>query len=161
MGQFTALHFLIQKQNRCMAITMAKVLLTIRPRKLKTFQPEPGQLPPKMKSSSAVWQDISHDYSRCVHQKHTAMSLRHSELGPMCFSWFKMISFVSSVILHGIFDASLRSKCVFFLCFCHIRLHAFDFAAVPLLMPSDLKQEANTGRNFWLIEIMNSSVCQH
>lgn len=37
----------------------------------------------------------------------------------------------------------------------------FPFSSWTMqLMPSDLKQEAYTGRNFWLIEIMNSSVCQ-
>lgn len=50
--QLPALHSLIKKQNRCKDVTMAKVLLTIMPRVLKTFEPESGRLPPKMKRSS-------------------------------------------------------------------------------------------------------------
>lgn len=65
-----------------------------------------------------------------------------------------IILFVSSVIsLHGIFAAPL-SRIKISVCFFHIMSHGFDFPAVPnhtqtnQLIPSDLKQETHTGRNF-------------
>lgn len=50
MGPFTAVHFLSEKQNRCKAIPITNTLLTAWPYKLKNFQLESGQVPPKMTS---------------------------------------------------------------------------------------------------------------
>lgn len=162
MGQFTALHFLMQKQNRCKVILTAKVLLTTRPCKLKTFQPEPGQLPPKWRAAA--------QFGRIFLMTTVGVFIRTIQQhlrGPWnCVKcWFKIISFVLLLLCMAyLLLRLLRSKCLCasstLCCMFLIFLQFRTMQRQEAIMVSDLKQEAHTGRNFWLIEIMNNSVCQ-
>lgn len=105
MGQFTALHFLKQKQNRCTAIAMAKYFIDNKaPRAENLSARVAGQLPSKMRSSSAAWQDVSHTvgmFIRTIQQRPRASAAAATVFRP---------SVCAAISLHGIFAASLAQK---------------------------------------------------
>lgn len=113
----------------------------------KTFQPGPGQLPPKMKSSSAVWQDTSHDYGRCVHQNQTAMAPGAVGVEVDVFKvHLRFFVFVSSVIsLHGIFAIYPLTWIRMSMCFFRI-VHVLDFPSVLHCAESKIQRRVISSR---------------